>query len=71
MLANAMEQISVCEGEDLITQGVVTFLYFLSFYCCISLFILLHLFIRNFTHIHCYRKIKFSISNMLFKLKYY
>ena len=22
MLANAMEQVSVCEGEDLITQGV-------------------------------------------------
>ena len=32
MLANAMERISVCEGEDVITQGIVIFLYFLPMY---------------------------------------
>ena len=29
MLVNAMERISVCEGEDVITQGIVIFFYFL------------------------------------------
>ena len=32
MLVNAMERISVCEGEDVITQGIVIFFYFLSMY---------------------------------------
>ena len=32
MLANAMERISVCEGEDVITQGIVIFFCFLSIY---------------------------------------
>ena len=32
MLANAMERISVCEGEDVITQGIAIFFYFLYVY---------------------------------------